>query len=1084
MKFKSLVKLVVLLVPSIFLLAACSNGNGDTSSNTPDVSRSTDTPSTSTAPEPEAKKYNVSFYIDNEAFTTVEVEENNKVEVDKEIPSKQDLAFDGWYTDNTYTEKFDLNTPITSECTLYGRYTEMVYFANYNDKYIPSYSPLEVENTLYDGDENVDIALKISNASFNSSITPKMISLDGALKNLTITELDVNENSVIIKTSGIVSYGEGSVVLAKEATTTGSYIYKDVDVLDERVHVDQSSLSLNLKDHHYFFTVVLNGKEFDNPEGLTPAEYARKHANKEDAENNYFTVNNPAYAFSVTKIHDDFKAFDVQVYSQGTIDATRAKELREDVVFSINGKAFKDQKGYDFNLDIDKTIAIVDINIQPNSMTEYEGKYHIKLVGARYTEAFKNNKDNFVNNENISKSFFAMGNDTTILLKSMDIVNDSEIKGNIQIKSDNVLSNEVEISLDKITLDDNTVIDCIRTIYDNNITSIEKYLMQLNYDYDTQNSGNYQQTASSNYSGIVSVVEDYTFKDTSSGLGELISLATEVSKIGVGLAMNNTTMAKESAGNILGIDALRNPSTVILEAIQGIMDKLNEIEEKIDKIGEKLDTIQEELAQLQKTELLTNFLTAFNTWNSFVTDYYEPLITALNNHSSAYFTYYYNLVVRSIDDENPEKTTVTLYFDSDGKLAYLDDTSSNLSIDGRMIDKTKTITVEIPGLYHALAGVSKNEGHSYSGIEEDIIFDIISSGKYDEETVKNIVSTLRFNAMKNDFSTQERINEFSNTFSRFCQALTGSSISSGVLSAFTPLDCFNLTLETVYNFGFEAEADINLVKIKLGTAYYCAKKIILFVDTISHSQSMAERIRGLDTKVNEELTSERFYHRNDENGNIYSYATGTYVKYSLDSIGFVATWEWENDKHQSGDLEYKKVGRTAVGNFNTNVTEYKDEFKSITEADAKLMAIKVKAYNKVKGTNYTFKEYLAKIGMISSKNMDLTYGIALEMNGKVDGGGCDDLSYYGDKPSEYKQYKFAVKGKALSLDNGNMFTGLCAAYCKVETSHSEIDPQHPTAYVLYIDDIKIDASGKIDRNGAFPFACYANYVTFTPVTSA
>ena len=65
-----------------------------------------------------------------------------------------------------------------------------------------------------------------------------------------------------------------------------------------------------------------------------------------------------------------------------------------------------------------------------------------------------------------------------------------------------------------------------------------------------------------------------------------------------------------------------------------------------------------------------------------------------------------------------------------------------------------------------------------------------------------------------------------------------------------------------------------------------------------------------------------------------------------------------------------------------------------------------------------------------------------------------------------------------------MFTGLCASYCKVEASTSKINPQYPNDYVVYIDDIKIDASGKIDRNGVYPFACYANYVTFTPVTSA
>ena len=64
MKIKSLVKLGVLLLPSVFLLAACSNGNSETSStpvetsNTP-TEASTSTPTTVPAPQ----KFNVSFYL-------------------------------------------------------------------------------------------------------------------------------------------------------------------------------------------------------------------------------------------------------------------------------------------------------------------------------------------------------------------------------------------------------------------------------------------------------------------------------------------------------------------------------------------------------------------------------------------------------------------------------------------------------------------------------------------------------------------------------------------------------------------------------------------------------------------------------------------------------------------------------------------------------------------------------------------------------------------------------------------------------------------------------------------------------------
>jgi len=1083
----------VFLTLLIFLISSCSGGNTNNNSdpenedNPPSQSgentNNNSDPENEDNPPSQINSYNVKFFIDGEEFDTVSVEENNKVILEKEIPTKEDKAFDGWYKDNNFTEKFDLETPITSEISLYGRYNEIGYFDNYNYNYKPSYSPLTIDNVIHEGDENIELNAKLAaNVAFSDTITAKMISLTGSLANLTIDSVEKNENELVIKTTGVVASGNGSIILAKESTSNNTYIYDDVEVLDKRIYVDESSISLDLSKHDYNFTVKLSGKEFDNPDGLTPAEYIAKYNNKDDSDNNYFKVNNEAYSFTVTKIYDDFKAFDVKVHSQGDINNERANELAESVIFSVDGRAFKDKKSFDFNLDIVSPVANVDIEIQPTSVFDYEGKYHIKLTGSRLTDSFKNNKDAIINNEEFTKSLFMMDNGAIVTIKSMKIVNDTELSGDLVIYSENILDNDVLFLPNRIKLDENTFVDVLRKSYNDDIVGISKYVVNIKQAYQSSESGTYQQTASSNYSGIISVVNKFAFEDNEVLIDDTIEVATEIGKIGVGLATNDIDMAKFAVGNLLGIDSLRNPSLVIMESIASIMDKLNEIEEKIDQISEEISSIREELAQISEEALLSNFLDAYQAWSSFVTDYYDPLVNAINNYSSAYFSYYYNLVVKSVDDAVEINPTISIYFDSEGKLAYLDGSSSNMSIDGRMIDKNKTVVINLPRLVHAVVGIGENGGHSYTGIEEDIVYDILSVSYYDNEMITNIIKTLRFNAMKNYFSSQDKLNEFSNNFINFCQALTGSTITTGTLSTFTPIACFNLVLETVYNFGFEAEADLNLIKIKLGGAYYCAKNIAIFVDALSHSQTLSDKYKDIEAKVKDELTSERFYHRNDENGNIYSYAAKTYLKYSLDSIGFVANWEWNSDKQQSGDLKLKKIGRTEVGSFNTNVENYSgSSFVSISETDAKLMAIKVKVYNKVKGTNYTFKEYLAKIGMIPEKYINYTYGLALEMDGTVSGGDCNKLSYYTDKPSKYDQYRFAIKGKAMSLEDSSIFTALCAAYCKVEAETSEINPQYPQNYVLYINDIKIDASGKIERDGVFPFVCYANYVTFEPV---
>lgn len=1079
MKIRILPKINILLLLFVLLFfVSCGNRNNN---NNP-------------TPEPVVTTYTVSFYLEEELFESVVVEENNKVSLEKEIPSKPDSIFDGWYTSNEYVEVFDISTPITSDCSLYGKYTELVYFDHYNGKYLPSYSPLTINNVIHEGDENIELIVSLANDKFNKVVTPKMIVLSGALKELTINEVNVVDNVLHIKTTGQVSSGNASIVLAKEATINGTYIYKDIEVMSHQIGVDPSTITLNLKDHHYFFTVRLKGKEFDNPENLTPDEYLAKHNNKDDAENNYFTVNNDAYSYTITKIHDDWQAFDVRVYSRDLINKERATELRESVIFSVDPRAFKDKVGYDYHLNIEYSLSNVTINVSPTSVFDYEGAYHINLKGCRLTEAFKTNKDNILNNEELNHSIFNLPN-AVITIKSMDIKSDTEITGKLSIHTENALNSRVLFHLNKFKINEETIVDSIRSSFDDEIVPLLPTFVGIEFNYDTNSTGTVSQTASSNYSGITNVVDQYAFSDITSDFDSEIAITTDIGKIVGGLVSKDFSMSQYGAGNLLGVDALRNPSFVILESIAAVMDKLNEIEEKIDQLSEKLDEIQAELSQLEQESLLNNFLEAYNAWNAFITDYYTPLLNTISNYSTAYFRYYYDLVVKSIDDELLEKPTLTVYFDSEGKVAYLDESSSNLSIDGRMIDKDKTLVITLPGLIHALTGIMANEGHSYSSIEEDIIFDILSTNQYDDDTVASIIKTLRFNAMKSYFSTQDKLDEYSNAFINFCSALTGSSITSGLQSAFTPLDCFNRILETIFNFGFEAESDLNLIRIKIGSTYYCAKQIVYFVDALTHSQTLAAKYKELDTAVKSEMTSERFYHKNREDGAIYSFAAGTYIKYTLDAVGISVNWKRKSDT--SGDFVVK-LGRTAPDKFSDDVDNYSgSSFSSIDETTAKLMAVKVKVYNQVKGTNYTFKEYLAKIGMISNNKLSTTYGLALSINGIIDGKSCGSLSYYQQKmhkidvnhnqmyfeehknQDEYTKdmpHKWAIKGSAMSLDDSHIFTGLGALYTDDMGEVSE-------NMVVYLLMETIDYTGIISRNKSYPLYCYTHYLNFFPANN-
>lgn len=73
-------------------------------------------------PEAEVTKYNVTFKSDeNTVINTVTVKEGNSVG-EPENPVKDGYQFDGWYTDVNCTDKYDFNTVVSADLTLYAKW--------------------------------------------------------------------------------------------------------------------------------------------------------------------------------------------------------------------------------------------------------------------------------------------------------------------------------------------------------------------------------------------------------------------------------------------------------------------------------------------------------------------------------------------------------------------------------------------------------------------------------------------------------------------------------------------------------------------------------------------------------------------------------------------------------------------------------------------------------------------------------------------------------------------------------------------------------------------------------------------------
>lgn len=73
-------------------------------------------------------KYTVQFVSDYGSFADQPIEHGKTIDTDElTIPEVDGYTFDGWYTDKTYKTKFDFNTQITSNTTVYAKWTAKDY---------------------------------------------------------------------------------------------------------------------------------------------------------------------------------------------------------------------------------------------------------------------------------------------------------------------------------------------------------------------------------------------------------------------------------------------------------------------------------------------------------------------------------------------------------------------------------------------------------------------------------------------------------------------------------------------------------------------------------------------------------------------------------------------------------------------------------------------------------------------------------------------------------------------------------------------------------------------------------------------
>lgn len=896
-----------------------------------------------------------------------------------------------------------------------------------------------------------------------------MVRFFDAFEGLSVSSVTLKEGQLHIATKGELLQGTGVIALAKETNAEGIFLTTSLQVGERHAEIDGSTYR-RADSNSIDFTIAMTNIVLLNEAALSKDDYKAKANSGEIA---LFSIDSPdRYSLELIEISDDFTAFRLRLRAaNGDINADVANELAASVAVHINGAALSDGVSKDFKVDLLHFNTQTALSVYKSGTEEYVGSFQIKLLGCQLTETFKNSIGGLLGseqNKNLIVSF--PGVDTT--LTKLEVVDVATLKGEFVFPSATLGEGNATITLGEFTVPGTEDKGHVaKNWFDDTdvIPEAESVAYEIKEASDTGGgTGTVTQSGFQSYKVVKSAVEESAFQpaeDPENDLTTVISAATNIGKIGYGLYSGSFDTAKDGAGSLLGIDSLVDPSTRILGSLASIYDKLMEIEAKIDSIISNLEVIQAELEQLGQQSILTNYLSAHSAWKDFVTDYYVPLKNAIVAYSNDYFRYFFNLVLDSYNPDAGKQPAVTLYYDTDGNLSF-PGRNPALSIDGKSIDKAATKVVFLPQLNHSLMGVLANDGHVYPSIEEDIIADLFSYGSADKETIADLIQTIRFRAMQDHFSSAAELDAFTSTFSNFCTAFTSTEFGTTLNATITPLDCYRVMLETVYNFGFEIEPEFNIAVTKIESTYYCARSILNLVQLINSGEFISTRYDDIDKSVQKEFTDTRFYHFNIDSKTIYCYGTASYLTWNIEAYGISIQTTGDYDSGYDEDYYI-----TRAANFDLNNHDGPAGLTSIDEASIRLMGLKVKLFNNLKGTAYNLGEYLTKIGIIPQDKAEKTLGIILTIDGfEDDDDDIEDLRFPANWALDMdRKATLAFKGKAYSFADGDVVDGLVAiTYNYLSTSMGS-----------YVGPGDITNVGFVE-GGGWSFGVWAYYLNFLP----
>lgn len=293
--------------------------------------------------------------------------------------------------------------------------------------------------------------------------------------------------------------------------------------------------------------------------------------------------------------------------------------------------------------------------------------------------------------------------------------------------------------------------------------------------------------------------------------------------------------------------------------MQNLDRDVKELKNSIQAYGDDI------LAAAQKNTLLA----LESKWNAFNTNYMERLERTVNSFNSACR----RSIVDFVKSEHGEG--LTIYYDGDGKLAIRDKSNPFYSVDAKVIDESKTVTIPLSDKsFTACQAIFAKTGFKYSNelavalmtdlgnavkaMNEEGDMSIVYSTQMGEILYQYLYQQMMFNNLTSDFMDNLRAD-----FVNLCKQITeGQKV----------LDSFYEMMKYKYNFQSEAIQDMENIRETLLVLLFNYGATASFVENYDSASTNNDMSTAIEKAINYIKNNDGLY--SEPEGYSYCYAVG------------------------------------------------------------------------------------------------------------------------------------------------------------------------------------------------------------------